>query len=335
MVARTDFDIRHALCFASVAKTRSFTKAAELMGLTQPAVSGIIAKLEAQLGFPLFVRGARRVELTAKGEAFLAIAVQIEKLNEAAQEQARELRDGTGKRLRFGAPFQSISIPERAALLDNFLTRYPNVRLEISHGTQPDLVEKLDRDELEVALLLRPFDTSGMRFVKIHQSIGHLLVPVEDPLAARQGLRRADLAGRAIVGARRDLDPSTYDYLYAPFARAGAIIVHAPETVDHEMERFARLRRLIHLRFGLGTGARKAFGDMVRLPLLDEPLLLEYFVVQRSRQTSAEAAALLAMAATLYAGSNPEDASGANSRPADSSAGHRRALNLPRVSTNP
>jgi DNA-binding transcriptional LysR family regulator len=309
MGTKAEFDIRHALCFASVARTKSFTKAAELMGLTQPAVSGIIAKLESQLGFPLFVRESRRVELTAKGEAFFAIALQIESVNTAAQASARELREGPVKRLRFGAPFQSLAIPERAALLDAFLTRLPDVRLEISHGAQPDLLEKLDHDELESALLLRPFDTAGLRCVKIHQSVGHLLVPIEDPLAGRPGLRRSDLAGRPLVGPRRDIDPPCYDWLYAPFAKAGAAIVHAPEGVDHEMERFARLKRLIHLRFGLGQATRKVFGDMVRVPLLDEPVLLEYFVVQRIRQRSAPARAFFSLAMEMFgkepAGADP------------------------------
>ena len=300
MKPQSEFDIRHALCFVAVVREKSFTGAAERLGLTQPAVSGVIAKLESQLGFPLFVRPSRRVQLTSKGEAFLLIAQRIVEVNTEAQEQAQALRAGHSQRLRVGAPFQSIGIPERSELFESFISHYPGIGLEIVHGMQPELLQWLDRGEVEVVLLIRPFDETGLKHMLIHRSIGHLLVPVEHPLAKLSGLRHSDLAGHAMVATARHVAPSTYDHLYAPFARAGAIVISAPESVDHEMERFARLRRLIHLRFGLGAARRKVFGDMIRLPLLGEPLLLEYSLAQRDKQSSAGARALWNLAGQIF-----------------------------------
>jgi hypothetical protein len=64
------FDILSAVQFVTVAEELSFTRAAARLGIAQPWLSRRIQLLEAQLGFRLFVRTTRRIELTEKGEAF-------------------------------------------------------------------------------------------------------------------------------------------------------------------------------------------------------------------------------------------------------------------------
>src|SRR5580700_128446 len=68
------FDLRQLEYFCAVARTGSFTKAAEDLGIAQPSLSEQIARLEHSLGAPLFERLHRRIELTALGEAILGKA---------------------------------------------------------------------------------------------------------------------------------------------------------------------------------------------------------------------------------------------------------------------
>lgn len=296
MAARGSFDLRAALCFVAVAEERSFTRGARRSGMTQPSVSEAVRKLEDQLGFPLFVRPSRSVQLTASGEAFLASMQRVAQSEEDARRVAEALRLGLRERLRIGAPYASAGIPERSALFHAFMADHPNVSLEVLHGTKDQLLRELTAGRIQFAIVVRPFDASGSEWLLLHHGIGHFLVPEEDPLAQRASIRVADLKGRSVIAPARERDPEYFASHFDPLSRAGAKLVPAPENIDQAMESFARLRRLVHLRFGLGRGARKAVGDMVRLPIDGEPIDLEYALVRRTGALSPAARTFWSMA---------------------------------------
>jgi len=298
---KSGFDVRFALYFAVVVEERSFTQAAKRLGITQPAVSEAIAKLEHQLGFALFLRSSRRVELTRKGEAFVRVCNDLSAANIAAQELARSIKQGSHERLRLGAPIYSVGIPEWWALIECFLSRYPKIGLEVVHGRKPDLLQQVDAGDIDFALLAKPFNAEGLSEILVHVGVGHVLVPVEDPLSQAEGVRRSDLAGRSVVVPSRASDPETFDAYFAPFAKNGATLLIGPEPVDQALERFARVKRALHVRFCLGRGRRRAFGDMVRLPVLDTPLVLEHFLLGREKAWGPAAKTFWKMAQAMFA----------------------------------
>jgi DNA-binding transcriptional LysR family regulator len=302
MPARTAFDVRAALTFVVVAHEKSITRGAVRLGMAQPSVSDAIRRLEDQLGFPLFVRAARRIELTPKGQAFLVVAEKLSQANAEAQQFARSLREGLMERVRIGASYSTTNLPERAALIEAFVTQRAQTGLEVVHGLKTELVERLRRADVDFVFLSQPFDVRGLQALRVHQGVGHFLVPAEDPLSAKESMGLRDLAGRKLVAASRENDPAIYDALFLPLAEAGATLVTAPEGVDRMMEQFARLRRLLHLRFGRGQGKRKVLGDMVRLPLRGEPILLEVFLARRPAPLSAGAEAFWKLAEDMAAG---------------------------------
>src|SRR5512138_2748656 len=106
MVQRTrsrGFDLWQLECFCAVARTGSFTRAAEDLGIAQPSLSEQIAKLEQGLGAPLFERLNRRIELTPLGEAILGKARAL--LEDAAElpDYFERAREGVHGPLRIGA----------------------------------------------------------------------------------------------------------------------------------------------------------------------------------------------------------------------------------------
>ncbi len=133
--------------FLAIAQTRSFTRAAERLGLRQSTVSQHIRKLEDEAGRRLFVRDTHSVTMTADGEAMLEFARSILAANERAERYfaGSELRG----RLRFGASedFVTSLLPD---VLRQFVRTHPLVEFELTVGLSAGLYEKLERGELDL-----------------------------------------------------------------------------------------------------------------------------------------------------------------------------------------
>ncbi len=138
--------------FAAICETRSFTKAARSVNLTQSAVSLHIKRLEAQVGLRLFDRGARRLALTEEGELLLSYARRILALNEEAE--SRLSRHQPRGLIRFGAP-EYFDPQTLASLLGQFTARYPAVRLQIEMAIGPDIAALFDKGGLDLAIVNR------------------------------------------------------------------------------------------------------------------------------------------------------------------------------------
>ena len=80
-------ELRHLRYFVAVAETQHFTRAAELLGMSQPPLSQQIQRLEHEIGTPLLKRLTRGVELTDAGRAFLPDAIAIVQLADMALER--------------------------------------------------------------------------------------------------------------------------------------------------------------------------------------------------------------------------------------------------------
>ena len=89
-------------CFLAAAECLNFSRAAERLRITQPAVSHQIKTLEDELGVSLFSRGARRVDLTREGQLFFRYAGEILKLTGVSKAQVQRCRAGRMQRLGVG-----------------------------------------------------------------------------------------------------------------------------------------------------------------------------------------------------------------------------------------
>lgn len=140
----------------ALADSRSFTRAADAMGVAQPTLSRQLRVLETELGAPLVERGGRDgIALTAAGEVVLPLARRILADAESARTGVAELIGLRRGRLRVGAT-PSLCIGVLADVLRAFHEQYPDVRLElVESGSQP-LVRSLVRGELDVALVIVP-----------------------------------------------------------------------------------------------------------------------------------------------------------------------------------
>lgn len=153
-------DLRHLAAFSAVAKTRSFARAAALLGYTQPAVSQQVAALEKIVGQRLFDRSSGRAEATLT-EAGSVLAGHVEELTARlalARQDLRDLAHGDAGSIRVGA-FQSALARILPQVLGRYREQHPAVRVEsVESNNDIPLLEQVKHGELDLAFALLPLD---------------------------------------------------------------------------------------------------------------------------------------------------------------------------------
>jgi DNA-binding transcriptional LysR family regulator len=140
--------LRHLL---ALHETGSFSRAAEQLHITQPALSRSVQLLEQELGMALLDRIGKRNTFTAFGDAVLARARRIVFESEELKRSALLLQEGLGGSLRLGlAPGPAALFMQRA--LTRFASAYPKIHLHIAQGATDTLVEQLGRKTLDAVV---------------------------------------------------------------------------------------------------------------------------------------------------------------------------------------
>ncbi len=177
--------LRHLL---SLARTGSFSKSAEALFLTQPALSRSIRALENELGHALFDRIGRHSEVTPFGREFVERARHIVESADELRESGTRMAHGAGGALRIGlgsGPGAMLMTP----LLMHMATRHPQLRLEISRG-RTDMLERSLRERSVDALVvdarfLAP--APDLQVAQSHEMHGSFLCRPGHPLTRTRG----------------------------------------------------------------------------------------------------------------------------------------------------
>ena len=173
--------IRQMEYFEALAETRHFGRAAELAGVSQPALSAQIAEMEQRLGCRLFERGGRDVRLTE--DARLArprierILAELREL-EAAALRGRRALEG---RFRMGI-IPTIAPYLLPALLPRIRARFPALQLELREAVTGTLVEEAIAGRLDGFVAASPFDGPSISMLPLFADRFFLAVPRDEPL---------------------------------------------------------------------------------------------------------------------------------------------------------
>ena len=141
----------------------SFSLAAQKLGITQPALSLQIQKLEEEIGFKLIDRGKRPLALTTEGEVFFQKSVEILKMTEQLKAISIEMADEIKGYLKVGI------IPTLAPYLVPFFIEelkidYPRLQIEIIEMKTEEIIMDLKMGNLDCGILSTPVETSGVLF---------------------------------------------------------------------------------------------------------------------------------------------------------------------------
>ena len=183
--------------FVAVAEVRSFTRAASLAHLTQPAISRQIARLEGELGVRLFERYGRRVECTPDGKLLLPVAKAIVSRADDAVRMMREHAGMVSSRVRVGSTgtvFGHLLSP----ILASFIKTYPKIHLDLIERDDTLLEEGVFNGELDCAVITAWGSSRAAVMHLLTEEI--LLVVRDDHWAAREkAVSLADLAEESFL----------------------------------------------------------------------------------------------------------------------------------------
>ncbi len=146
--------------FITVIEVASFTRAAEILGRTQPAVSLQVKRLEEVVGYALIERKGKQISLTERGEALAAHARQILRLNDLAVAQFE--RPDPSAKLRVGLPVD-YAVNTLQACLTEVVHRFTETQIEIHCDLSKQLLSALRNNELDIAVAL--FDGDDQQFL--------------------------------------------------------------------------------------------------------------------------------------------------------------------------
>lgn len=192
-------ELRHLRYFVAVAEEGSLTVAAERrLHTAQPSLSRQIRDLEDEVGTPLLKRGARGVELTAAGKAFLDHARLALAQVEAAGEAAR--RAATPAKTTFALGFLTgQEIDWLAEVMRTLRDELPNIEVTVQSQYSPSLADALQRGKLDLAFMRREPDMPDLVFKLVTREPLVVVLPSDHALAARKSIDPRALAQETFI----------------------------------------------------------------------------------------------------------------------------------------
>lgn len=145
-------DTRHLRSFLKIAETRSISRAAESLGIAQPSLSQQLLRLEDEVGFSLFRRTPKGVDLTEAGRVFQEHARQIMTATEQAIEDVRDLTTDVSGEVVLAVPY-SISRVAGVALVEAFLVHAPQVSFRLVEAFTGQIRGWLDLGKVDLGIL--------------------------------------------------------------------------------------------------------------------------------------------------------------------------------------
>ena len=213
-------DMRNLEAFCTLAGTLNFRRAAEKLRMSQPNLSGRIARLEDEVGMRLFDRSRAGVTLLGTGRQFLPHAQGLLERSRLVRDAAKAIASGRTGRLRIGYTPVSF-LGEIPQILCAYSSAFPDVRLQLIEGLSADVEAGLANGRLDAGFLHPPVADPDLALSALGSNQYGIVLPSGHSLAANDRLPVAALAGEEFVLVERQTGPVIYDRLIAMCAEAG------------------------------------------------------------------------------------------------------------------
>ena len=262
----------HLRSFHAVATHGSFTRAAEMLNITQPTLSGQVKDLEDRYGTKLFVRLGRRIELTDIGRSAFNITRLMFRHEEEVEHLLQSARALTSGELRVAADSPYIATP----LLAQFQRIYPGIQISIRYGNSQELMSWIESRRCDIAFLPN-IPQGDERLFSIPLVPDRLVVFVsqEHDWAERRSVKLAELVTQRIV--LREKGSRTRSIFEDAIDRAGLALENVMEISGRE-----GVREAVAAGFGVGIVAENellADSRLCALPVSDAELVHAEYVV--------------------------------------------------------
>ena len=189
--------LRQLKVFEAAASNRSFSKAAQLLHLTQPGVSMHIKELESNAGLPLFERIGKKLFVTEAGEELLIRAREILRSIKAADEALDGLKGLRRGRINLAVVSTAkYFVPQ---LLASFRKEYPELEIRLAVNNRTSVIEQLVANEVDLAIMGRSPDSLNMVAEPFAQNPHVVIAAPDHPLASRSHIPAAALAKESFI----------------------------------------------------------------------------------------------------------------------------------------
>lgn len=285
-----DLTLKHLRVLAAIAKTGRVLGAANVLGVTPPAVTLQLKQLETIIGLPLFERTRAGMRLTDAGQALLASAQRIEAELAACAEGFETMRGLTRGSVSIGVV--STAKYFAPAALGAFRRRHPDIEIRLFVGNRQEVVEALAALEFDIVVMGRPPEGVAVESAVIGDH-PHVVIGTPDhPLARRRRIPLAGLAAQVFV--TREPGSGTRMLMERFFAEAGATFRTGMEVDSNETIKQAVMAGLGIAFISAHTiAAEIESGRLIVLDVAGLPALRQWQIVRHADKRLMPAAAAL------------------------------------------
>ncbi len=269
----------------TVARRASFTRAAEELCLTQPAVTRQIAALEGELGVRLFDRLGKSVKVTAAGELLLGFVQPILRLTVEAKNALAEVAEGRGGRITIAAA-STLATYFLPPLLTRFRQAHPGIELSLRTGLSARVRELVQSGAVDIGLATTEGEPTQLEGALLSESLGAyetvLTVPPGHALAVQPSATVSELAGEPLLAMAEGTNLRTYaEHVLADAGVAASVTM--------ELDSVEAIKRMVEAGLGISllprvaVASEVAAGRLVALTLTGVPLPERHIVLLRRR----------------------------------------------------
>ena len=260
--------------FLAVVDEGTFTRAAERVRRTQPAVSQSIKKLEDELGTPLFARDVHDVSLTEAGKV---LAEHARRMVRARDDAMREL--GALKTLQAGtlsiAAHESAAVYLLPAPLRHYLHQHPDVKVGIYRSALADIPRQVLDREVHVGFVKDVPPFRELQWVEVHMDDTVVIAHPGHPLAGRSGVRVSDLGQERFVV--HHMCSTTEAQIRRIFEQRGT-----PWHIAAELWSFENVKSFVRAEVGLAIVPRMTVAEDLEAGLLAQVVVSELAMPRRT-----------------------------------------------------
>ena len=236
------YTLRQLTYSVVVADCGSITDAAKRIGISQPAISVALKKLEAEFGFSIFLRQpAHRITVTSAGQRFIGHVRRLLEHVDAFESEARGLSHRLDGSIRVGCfqPTAPFIMPLVLRAMDEI---YPGITVEIHEADLGQLNDGIKSGSIEVALMYDMHPDRQVQFETLVEAKPYVLLSAQDPLAKRRSIKLKDLREKEMF--LLDL-PITQNYFQSIVS-----VGNRPPNIGYRTKTYELLRSLVAARMG-------------------------------------------------------------------------------------
>lgn len=273
-------ELRHLRTIRAVHQAGGLARAAEMLNMTQSALSHQVAGLEAQAGMELFVRRSKPMKLSSAGIRMLRAADRILPEIDAMEEEFRNLRSGKTGRLHIAIECHAC-FDWLFPVLELFRHAWPEIDVDIRAGLAFDALPALNREEVDLVISSNPVQLPGITYNPLFDYHPTFLAAAANPLASRDFITAEDFRDQVLI-----TYPVTRDKLDI-FTE-----LLTPAKVEPRAQRTAELTAVILMLVGSNRGVAvlpdwvlrdvRSSADYVMRPLGPEVVTKRLYAATRS-----------------------------------------------------